>query len=306
MKLPLPVKHLLTLRNPQANRSPSIERLHGVFAPTLQEATRHKAQDGWLVLATSTLLSANVPSAVGHLYHYVSRRTPLSSSDAGLLTTEARTAQAALMREAAVKSAIFVGVPRVCGDDADLAGGVSVGPKTILSLEALTGALEDDVKTSLRQVSHREANATNIEKFVQRGRDLWKDIYSPHDVKLANKLASYHPDFIFRGPAFIIQSYGTVLSPWPPSDPTHGSGNVNRTLTSVLGTACLRTEGGVGPQLTSHVFGLLKSHGDGYAGEPATEGDRWLSSAEGTEWVINTVDALCDVVRLDSGSKSKL
>jgi hypothetical protein len=44
--------------------------------------------------------------------------------------------------------------------------------------------------------SKREANPTNIEKFMERGRNLWKDIYTPHDVKLANKLASYHPDFI--------------------------------------------------------------------------------------------------------------
>ena len=107
--------------------------------------------------------------------------------------------------------------------------------------------------------------------------------------------------------AFIIQSYGTVLSPWPPGDPAHESGNLNRTLTSVVGTACLRTEGGVGPQLVSHVYGLLKSHGDGYNGEPATEGDRWLSSEEGTEWVIKTVDELCDVVKIhDDSTKSKL
>lgn len=51
MKLSLPIKHLLTLRKPQANASPSIETLHAVFTPTLRVATRHKAQDGWLVLA---------------------------------------------------------------------------------------------------------------------------------------------------------------------------------------------------------------------------------------------------------------
>ncbi|KAF8592507.1 hypothetical protein K439DRAFT_1625864 [Ramaria rubella] len=286
MKLPLPIKHLLTLRTPNANPSPSIERLHGVFATTLKEATRNQAQDGWLVLATSTFLTANVPSAVGHLYHYVSRRVPVSNSSASLLTTEHRTAHASLMREAALKSAIFVGVPR-----------------TILTLEALTGALEDDVKASLRSVSHREANQENIEKFMQRGRDLWQNIYTPHDVKLANKLASYHPDFI----SFIIQSYGTVLSPWPPGDPAHEPRNLNRTLTSVVGTACLRAEGGVGPQLVSHVYGLLKSHGEGYKCEPSTEGDKWLSSAEGTEWVIKTVDELCDVAKgADNGTKSKL
>lgn len=53
MKLSLPIKHLLTLRNPQANPSPSIDRLYGVFGPALREATCHHAQDGWLVLAVN-------------------------------------------------------------------------------------------------------------------------------------------------------------------------------------------------------------------------------------------------------------
>lgn len=61
----------------------------------------------------------------------------------------------------------------------------------------------------------------------------------------------------------------------------------------MVGTACLRAEGGVGPQLTSHVFGLLKAR---YV-ESLNEEDRWLSTDEGTEWVIRTVDSLLDVVK---------
>ena len=79
-------------------------------------------------------------------------------------------------------------------------------------------------------------------------------------------------------------------------------------MTSVVGVACLRTEGGVGPQLLSHVFGLLKAHeADNYEGEPLTPGDKWISSAEGTEWVIKTVDELCDVARgADQEIKARL
>ncbi|KIJ56557.1 hypothetical protein M422DRAFT_22717 [Sphaerobolus stellatus SS14] len=287
VKLPLSIKHLLTLRKPNANPSPSIERLHGVFTSTLREATQHAAQDGWLVLATSTFLSANIPSAVAHLYRYVSRRDPLSGSNVSLLPIADRTAQASLMREAALKSAIFVGVPR-----------------TILSLEALHSALETDVKSSLRTVSHREANPENVEIFKDRGRKLWKDIYTPFDVKLADKLGSYHPDFI----SFIIQSYGSVLGPWYPGDPAYETRNLTRTLTSVVGVACLRTEGGVGPQLLSHVFGLLKAReSDSYEGAPSTPGDKWLSSDEGTEWAIKTVDEFCDVGRgVDQEVKARL
>lgn len=101
--------------------------------------------------------------------------------------------------------------------------------------------------------------------------------------------------------AFIIQSYGSVLSPLPGGlksysdtssldDPDQG--NLSRALGSVVGIATLRAEGRVGPQLISHVFGLLKAR---YV-ENQSEEDAWLSSDEGTEWVVRTVDEILDVV----------
>jgi hypothetical protein len=95
-------------------------------------------------------------------------------------------------------------------------------------------------------------------------------------------------------PAFIIQSYGSVLSPLPG---TGEQGNLSRALGSVVAVACLRAEGRVGPQLTSHVFGLLKAR----TTEGLNEEDRWLASDEGTEWVIRTVDTLLDVVIAERG-----
>lgn len=68
---------------------------------------------------------------------------------------------------------------------------------------------------------------------------------------------------------------------------------MSRALGSVVGTACLRAEGHVGPQLISHVFGLLKARDvPGLNSE-----DYWLASDEGTEWVIRTVDSILDVVK---------
>ena len=67
-------------------------------------------------------------------------------------------------------------------------------------------------------------------------------------------------------------------------------------MTSVVGSACLRAEGGVGPQLTSHVFGLLKGREAQSQGYEMNEEDRWLATDQGTEWVINTVDSILDVV----------
>jgi hypothetical protein len=83
-------------------------------------------------------------------------------------------------------------------------------------------------------------------------------------------------------------------------------GNLSRALGSVVGIASLRAEGGVGPQLTSHIFGLLKARNT----EKQTEEDKWLSSDEGTEWVLRTVDEVLDGVSseelLDQQVKVKL
>ncbi len=104
---------------------------------------------------------------------------------------------------------------------------------------------------------------------------------------VASIIAHGPPPFL----AFIIQSYGSVLSSLPGAGE---QGNLSRALGSVVGIACLRTEGRVGPQLTSHVFGLLKAR----AAQNLSEEDRWLASDEGTEWVIRTIDTLLDVVMM--------
>ena len=85
-----------------------------------------------------------------------------------------------------------------------------------------------------------------------------------------------------------------MLSPLPGANE---QGNLSRTLASVVGVACLRAEGRVGPQLTSHVFGLLKARST----EGLSEEDRWLASDEGAEWVIRTVDTLLDVIIPERG-----
>jgi hypothetical protein len=101
--------------------------------------------------------------------------------------------------------------------------------------------------------------------------------------------------------AFIIQSYGAVLSPMPGETKSFSDtsgladrdqGNISRAMGSVVGIACLRAEERVVPQLTSHVFGLLKVR----TIEGVSEEDAWLASDEGTEWVIRTVDDIVDVV----------
>ncbi|PCH41433.1 hypothetical protein WOLCODRAFT_24737 [Wolfiporia cocos MD-104 SS10] len=266
--LPPSIKHLLTLRNPHSFPGPPLPALTDILARTHRDARQRNAENGWLTLATCTLLTANVPSSVAHLYRFATR-DDLARPDSRRSFPEAL-AKAAAMREAALKSCIFVGVPR-----------------TILSFAGMFEAFEDDVKRGLRKQPNRVATPDNIEAIKARGQALWDSIYQPHAVKLYNKLGGYHPDFI----VFIIQAYGAVLSPMPGGDAEQG--NLSRALGSIVGTACLRAEEHVAPQLTSHVFGLLKAR---YV-EGLSEEDYWLATDEGTEWVVRTVDAIMDVVR---------
>jgi len=266
--LPPVVKQLLTLRNPNSFPGPPVAKLNDIFTRTFNDARQRKVEKGWLTLATCTLLTANMPPTIAHLYRFSTRDDP---SDPGTRRSLSEAlAKAAQMRESSLKSSIFVGVPR-----------------TILSFTGLNDAIEEDVRNGLRKVSIRTATPENVEEIKARGQALWASIYEPQAEKLYNKLGSFHPDFI----EFIIQAYGTVLSPLPGGDKVQG--NISRALGSIVGTACLRAEEHVGPQLVSHVFGLLKAR---YV-EGLSEEDRWLSTDEGTEWVIRTVDSILDVVK---------
>ena len=69
--------------------------------------------------------------------------------------------------------------------------------------------------------------------------------------------------------------------------------------------SCLRSQTGVGPQVTSHVFGLRKAYEDGSAnaeGEVAVEGGEWLASDEGNQWLLNSVDTIVEALGQGNGS----
>lgn len=78
-----------------------------------------------------------------------------------------------------------------------------------------------------------------------------------------------------------------------------GPWKVGRVLTSVLAVACLRAQTGVGPQVTSHVFGLRKAYSDGTAeaeGEVEVEGGEWLAGDEGGVWLLESVDRIVEAI----------
>lgn len=98
-------------------------------------------------------------------------------------------------------------------------------------------------------------------------------------------------------PGYILaHHYGALLS-----TPLGGADDrVGRQLTSLVAVACLRAQGGVGAQLSSHVYGLRCADPawdkvDDGNGAGAESGERWLSTNEGAEWVLTEVDKLVQV-----------
>jgi hypothetical protein len=59
-----------------------------------------------------------------------------------------------------------------------------------------------------------------------------------------------------------------------------------------MAVSVLRAQSGVGPQVVSHIFGLRKAFEDGTAELEPIEGGRWLSTDEGSVWLIEQVDKI--------------
>jgi hypothetical protein len=171
-------------------------------------------------------------------------------------------------------------------------------PRTINVLGAFYTGLPADIQTLLRsRRPRRNLSRANVDAALTRGAALWDSIYRPFSDKLTAKLAQSHPDL----PVHIIESeYGGLFSDPPAAD---GPGSmicrpdVGRVLTSVVAVACLRAQGGVGPQVVSHVFGLRKAFEDGTAeGEELVGGGQWLASNEGSLWLLELVDRIVHAI----------
>ncbi|KEP51961.1 BZIP transcription factor domain protein [Rhizoctonia solani 123E] len=271
LRLSQGLRHLLTLRSASAVPAPPAHVLDQAFTSTRNTAKTPGLVNAWLAVTVSTLLTVNSPDSIGYLYKFATQDGSSKPKD-----LPERVAAAALMREAGVKCGVFVGVP-----------------KTINGLAGLYQALEDDVKAALPKDNPR--NQASAVTNQENGLNLFKSVYDPHTEKLLAKLQSYHPDFA----GWIVEhEYGALLSNVP------GHNHLSRTLTSAVAVASLRASGGVGPQLVSHVYGLLKARG--FDLESETDDDRWLASEQGAEWVIALADAITDAVVGPPLDKAKL
>jgi hypothetical protein len=166
-------------------------------------------------------------------------------------------------------------------------------------LGAFRSSLPVSVANALSKEPSRIMTPQNLNTWKSRGRSLWDSIYRPFEIKLLDKLADSHPDL----PVHIINSNYAPLFTDPPERPA--GVRVGRVLTSLLAIACLRAQTGVGPQVTSHVFGLRKAVEDGTWRAPEAmpeEGVRWLAEEEGNEWILKTVDDIVEAIGENQGT----
>ncbi|WVQ96925.1 hypothetical protein IAU59_004033 [Kwoniella sp. CBS 9459] len=248
---------------------PAAASTHALF-----EKIRTRGEEGgigpetWLTLSTGSLVTVNSPDTLCALFDYASNRSR------GL---DEKVKAAAVIRETALKCISFSGIPR-----------------TINSLVALRAHLPADVTAGLGTDQTRRPTAENIEDTLARGKGLWDAIYEPHSAKLLSKLSYAHPDL----PEHILASHYSLLLSDPFGTSPPGGYKIGRVLTSVVAMACLRAQQGVAPQLTSHVFGLKKSllEGGGAEGESGLQGQEWLTSDEGVQWILESTDDISGVV----------
>jgi hypothetical protein len=102
----------------------------------------------------------------------------------------------------------------------------------------------------------------------------------------------------------VNHEYGALFAD-PPELGHVSGGKVGRVLTSIVAVACLRAQTGVGPQVTSHVFGLRKAFEDGSYkadGEIEAGGAEWLASDEGNIWMLESTDLIVETLGKGKGS----
>lgn len=213
----------------------------------------------------------NSPDSLAILFQLASKSQPINEC----------VGNAEFMREVGLKCISFNGIPR-----------------TINCLNAFKASLPDSISAQLSRAPTRAPTPENAIAISDRGHELWDSIYRPFETKLYDKLADSHPDL----PVHILNShYGALLS--DPQGRTTGA-KVGRVLTSIVAIACLRAQSGVGPQVTSHVFGLRKAAEDGtWASDvEAKEGVKWLAGEEGNSWILTSVDEIVQSIGDGMGS----
>lgn len=260
-------------------------------------------------------MTMNSPDSLTQLFNLASDYNDSNNNnntEEATAEAEAAITTAEFMREVGLKCISFNGIPR-----------------TINSLNAFRANLPARVTKNLsRTVTRAPSSSSSSDgksdqcntpaEIQSRGLALWTSVYRPLEKKLYDKLADAHPDL----PVVIVNyHYGALLAD-PPAPPpkteeeeterarrrrTMTTGKVGRLCTSIVAIACLRAQSGVGPQVTSHVFGLKKALEDGSwvddeRNVESEQGAKWLASDEGLMWILDSVDEIVQAIGDGMGS----
>ncbi|KAF7948967.1 hypothetical protein EAE96_008145 [Botrytis aclada] len=270
-KLSPSLKALISAPYARPGYTPAPRNIRSVFQKIEEEASANNVGlPSWLTISTAATMTMNSPDSMLELFRLATK----DKDHAHAVKTVEQ------MREVGLKCIGFNGIPR-----------------TINVLGQFRANLPDEIMDSMNKTPSRELTTTNVDDANARGRGLWDSIYRPFETKLLNKLAESHPDL----PVFILNAYSSLFT-----DPSVSSRpvKIGRVLTSLIGITCLRAQTGVGPQVTSHVFGLRKAFEDGTykaAGEEPVEGGEWLAGEEGNAWILNSVDKIMEAIGGESG-----
>ncbi|KAF1817310.1 hypothetical protein P152DRAFT_504607 [Eremomyces bilateralis CBS 781.70] len=279
-KLSPALRTLINAPHARPNIIPAPSHIRSVYEDIARDAARKNVgRPSWLALATAATMTMNSPESLTALFEVATEQSPSSVKD------KVNTAE--FMREVGLKCISFNGIPR-----------------TINLLNYFHDFLPDQILSQMTTSSSRTPTSSNIEQIRARGLALWSSIYAELDKRLLDKLAASHPDL----PVHIINShYGALLND-PPLEGRAGLGRVGRMATSIVAIAALRAQGGVAPQVISHLFGLRKGWVDGtWKGDlQRTKGVEWLASDEGNIWVLDRVDQVVKAIRdTPSGSQPR-
>ncbi|PQE12940.1 conserved mitochondrial protein [Rutstroemia sp. NJR-2017a BBW] len=270
-KLSSSLKALISAPHARPGYSPAPRNIRAVFENVQAEASAKKVGlPSWLTISTAATMTMNSPDSMVELFR-------LATEDKDHAQTVKIVEQ---MREIGLKCIGFNGIPR-----------------TINVLGQFRAQLPSDIIDALSKTPSRELTSSNVDDVKVRGRELWDSIYRPFETKLLDKLADSHPDL----PVQILTSYSSLFTDPPISSRPI---KVGRVLTSLIGITCLRAQTGVGPQVTSHIFGLRKAFEDGTykaEGEEPVEGGEWLAGEAGNTWILNTVDRIVEAIGHESG-----
>ncbi|KAJ9145416.1 Dol-P-Man [Pleurostoma richardsiae] len=267
-KLSPALKELINASFSRPGPAPAPAGIKDLYLKIAREAGERKiGPRPWLAVSAAATITLNSPDSLSALYAVATGpRTPSRLDDVPA---------AEFIREVGLKCISFNGIPR-----------------SINVLGAFRASLPDPVGSRLETRPSRGVDASNIGAVNARGRGLWDSVYTPFEAKLVDRLAHSHPDL----PVHILGShYGPLLS--DPEGERGGLERVGRVLTSVVAIACLRAQGGVGPQVLSHVFGLHKAVEQGFhEREAGVEGAEWLAGDEGSEWLLRKTDEVVEAI----------